>query len=397
MKFISCTIVAAVVACIPVCSALNISTTGFRDVIISRSTGNKSICVAGYLNVPISVNGTKLNYTVPATNEASTETMVEILQITNSLTHTAPIGTQLIQGNYSIYSRLCLPDTAAKITNIKTVQVLTHGITADNTYWDISPGYSYIDAATDAGYATLSYDQLGVGNSDHPDPIQVVQAASQVAVTHALVQLLRNAKVGGYHFQNIVGVGHSAGSILTQAVTAQYPRDLDAVILTGLVTNSYYLAITQASLNMVNANSQVSGQFRDLPAGYLTPQTEVGIQFAFYRWPNYDTAAFSRQVAHKSTNSIGVELTLGGLLGPASSFAGPVDVVLGANDLVSCGGNCTHPQNQAAAFLSTSYPNASPGSQTFIAAGAGHAIAAHKSAGDSFAHMIDFLQTNQIS
>ncbi|KAJ5287229.1 catalytic protein [Penicillium angulare] len=323
--------------------------------------------------------------------------MVDILQITNSLTHTVPSGTQLIRGNYSIYARLCLPDTAAKITNIKTVQVLTHGVTLDNTYWDISPGYSYIDAATEAGYATLSYDQLGVGNSDHPDPIQVVQAASQVAVTHALVQQLRNAKVGGYHFQNVVGVGHSAGSTLTQAVSIQYPNDWDAAILTGSVPNSYYLAITQASLNMVNANSQISGQFKDLPTGYLTSQTEVGIQFAFYRWPNYDTAAFSRQVAHKSTYTIGVQLTLGGLLGSASSFAGPVDVVLGANDLDACGGNCTHPQNQAALFLSTSYPNASPGSQKYIAAGAGRAIAAHKSAGDSFAHMVNFLQSNQIS
>lgn len=30
---------------------------------------------------------------------------------------------------------------------------------------------SYVNAAAGAGYATLAYNRLGVGNSDHPDPI----------------------------------------------------------------------------------------------------------------------------------------------------------------------------------------------------------------------------------
>jgi len=215
-------------------------------------------------------------------------------------------------------------------------------------------------------------------------------------VTHALAQLLRDAKIGNYQFDNVVGVGHSAGSTLTQAITTQYPSDFDAVILTGTSTNDNYVALSMASFNLINANSDSSGRFDDLAAGYLTQQTAVGIQFSFYRWPNFDTTAFKRQVANKQTNTLGVLLTLGAIVAEAPDFTGPVDVVLGENDFVFCGGNCTYPENQAALVESTFYPNAASGSQYYLAAGSGHAIAAHNSASASFQHMIDFLQSNGI-
>lgn len=387
-------LLAAALGYIPACAA--ISTAGLSDISIGRSTGGGSICASGYITIPISVNGTKLNYTPPSGTAAEVESMVEMFQVTDALSTTAPDGTQLIQGSYDIYCKLCIPSSASKAASVKTVQLLTHGATLDHTYWDISAGHSYIDAATEAGYATLSYDQLGVGNSDHPDPIQVVQATSQVAVTHALAQLLRDAKIGNYQFDNVVGVGHSAGSTLTQAITTQYPSDFDAVILTGTSTNDNYVALSMASFNLINANSDSSGRFDDLPAGYLTQQTAVGIQFSFYRWPNFDTTAFNLQVANKQTNTLGVLLTLGAVVAEAPEFTGPVDVVLGENDFVFCGGNCTYPENQAALVESTFYPNAASGSQYYLAAGSGHAIAAHKSASASFQHMIDFLQSNGI-
>jgi len=387
-------LLAAALGYIPACAA--ISTAGLSDISIGRSTGGGSICASGYITIPISVNGTKLNYTPPSGTAAEVESMVEMFQVTDALSTTAPDGTQLIRGSYDIYCKLCIPSSASKAASVKTVQLLTHGATLDNTYWDISAGHSYIDAATEAGYATLSYDQLGVGNSDHPDPIQVVQATSQVAVTHALAQLLRDAKIGNYQFDNVVGVGHSAGSTLTQAITTQYPSDFDAVILTGTSTNDNYVALSMASFNLINANSDSSGRFDDLAAGYLTQQTAVGIQFSFYRWPNFDTTAFKRQVANKQTNTLGVLLTLGAIVAEAPDFTGPVDVVLGENDFVFCGGNCTYPENQAALVESTFYPNAASGSQYYLAAGSGHAIAAHNSASASFQHMIDFLQSNGI-
>ncbi|KAJ5720783.1 uncharacterized protein N7483_008717 [Penicillium malachiteum] len=382
-------------AVLPVCVEA-ISTAGLSDASIGKSTGGNSICASGYITIPISVNGTTLNYTPPKKTAAEIESMIEMYQITNSLSSTAPNGTHLIEGEFKIYTKLCIPSSSAKAASIKTVQLLTHGATLDHTYWDISTGHSYIDAATEAGYATLSYDQLGVGNSDHPDPIQTVQATSQVAVTHALAQLLHDSKIGNYKFENVVGVGHSAGSTLVQAITTEYPSDFDAVILTGTSTNEDYVALSMVAFNLINANTDTSGRFDDLQAGYLTQQTAAGIQFAFYRWPNFDTTAFQSQVANKQTNTVGVLLTLGGVLAEAPDFTGPLDVVLGENDFVFCGGNCTYPENQAALVESTFYPNAASGSQYYLAAGSGHAIAAHDSAGDSFDQMISFLQSNDI-
>ncbi|KAF7531224.1 hypothetical protein G7054_g9079 [Neopestalotiopsis clavispora] len=378
-----------VVAC---AAASAFTTNGFSNVSVGKSAGGGSTCITGYVNVAINTTGTKILYTPPQDQLAVTETFVELFQVDSTFAANATAGgPSVISGNYSIFCKLCLP---SQTTQVKTVQLLTHGATLDNTYWDIAPNYSYVDVATAAGYATLSYDQLGVGNSAHPDPVQVVQATAQVAVLHQLVGLLRSKGLGGQVFDKVVGVGHSAGSTLTQAITAQYPADFDAVILSGTSTSAATVALTVAAFNFINANTDPSPKLRTLPAGFLTQQSAVGIQFAFYRYPNFDLNAFNQQVANKQTNTIGLLLTLGGVVAPAPLFTGPVDVVNGQNDLVFCGGDCLYPTDQNLLVLSTFYPAASAKSQTYIAAGSGHAIAAHKSGPASFQQMIKFLQAN---
>ncbi|KAI1352216.1 Alpha/Beta hydrolase protein [Xylaria sp. FL0043] len=373
------------------------NTHGFSNPVIRPSAGGGSTCITGYVTLSINTSGTRLLYEAPQDQTAMTESLVELFQVNSTFgADAAAGGPSVISGEYRIFVKLCLPSDPTKLDKIKTVQLLTHGATLDHTYWDISPGYSYIDVASAAGYATLSYDQLGVGKSDHPDPIQVVQATSQVAVLHELVGLLRNAKLGGYRFDKVVGVGHSAGSTLTQSITTKYLRDFDAVILTGTSANPAFVPLSLAAFNFINANTDPAPQFKGLPAGYLTQQSAVGIQFAFYRYPNFDENAFRQQVANKQTNNLGVLLTMGGIVGPSPEFTGPVDIVTGEHDLVFCGGNCLYPTDQNAATLSTFYPVASRGSQTYIAAGSGHCIAAHKTGPDSFEHMIQFLQANNL-
>lgn len=368
---------------------------GFSNGVIGKSAGGESTCISGNIMISVNVTGTNILYTPPEDQLGLTESFVEMNQVDSTFASDAASGgPSVISGSYAIFCKLCLPDDPAEAAKVKTVQLLTHGATLDHTYWDIAPGYSYVDAAAAAGYATLSYDQLGVGNSDHPDPIQAVQAASQVAVAHALAGLLRGGKLGGFDFGRVVGVGHSAGSTLTQAVTARHPADFDAVILSGTSTSAASVALSMAAFNFVNANTEPSPKLRRLPAGYLTQQSAAGIQFAFYRYPNFDEDVFERQVANKQTNTLGVLLTLGGIIAPSAQFTGPVDVVNGENDLVFCGGNCLYPTDQNKAVLEIFYPSAAAGSQTYIAAGAGHSIAAHRSGPDSFKQMIGFLQAN---
>ncbi|KAI2625761.1 alpha/beta-hydrolase [Hypoxylon sp. NC1633] len=366
---------------------------GISNPVSGPSTGGGSTCISGDITLSINTPGIKLRYEAPQDQMAVTESFVELLQVDSTFaTDVTAVGPSVISGDYDA----CLPSDPEILAQVKTVQLLTHGATLDHTYWDIAPGYSYVDVASAAGYATLSYDQLGVGKSDHPDPIQVVQATAQVAVTHALVGLLRNTELGGYRFDKVVGVGHSAGSTLTQGITTQYPQDFDAVILSGTSASAASVPLTMAAFNLINANTDPAPQFQHLPAGFLTQQSAVGIQFAFYRHPNFDEGAFRQQVAHKQTNTLGLLLTLGGIVAPSTKFTGPVDIVNGENDLVFCGGNCLYPTDQNSAALSIFYPAASEGSQTYIAAGAGHSIAAHKSGPDSFKHMIQFLRDNDL-
>ncbi|KAI1118444.1 Alpha/Beta hydrolase protein [Nemania sp. NC0429] len=373
------------------------NTHGFSHPVIGLSAGGESICLSGGVTVSINTPGIKLLYEPPQDDSAVTESVIELLQASSGFAAGAIAGgPSVIAGDYNIFVKLCLPNDPKKSAEVKTVQLLTHGATLDHTYWDIAPGFSYVDEASAAGYATLSYDQLGVGKSDHPDPIQVVQATAQVAVTHELVGRLRNGKLGGHSFEKVAGVGHSAGSTLTQGITTQYPKDFDAVILTGTTANAASVPLSMAAFNLINANTDPAPQFKDLPAGFLTQQSSAGIQFAFYRYPNFDENAFRQQVANKQTNTLGVLLTLGGIVAPSTEFTGPVDLINGQHDLVFCGGDCLVPTDLNKEALSLFYPAASKGSQTYIAEGAGHCIAPHKSGPDSFKHMIQFLQANDL-
>lgn len=103
---------------------------------------------------------------------------------------------------------------------------------------------------------------------------------------------------------------------------------------------------------------------------------------------------FLTTVLDKQTTSVGELLTIGTIVAPSPAFTGPVDVVLGENDLIFCGGNCTSPTDQSAAVQPAFYPNAAAGSQHFLAPGAGHNINAHFSAKASWDHQTNFLKMN---
>ena len=140
---------------------------------------------------------------------------------------------------------------------------------------------------TSAGYATLAYDRLGIGFSEHPDPINVVQYPIHVEVLHQLVQMLR----GGLYtdvpsFSKYIAVGHSAGSTASSDLTSKYPKDFDAVSLTGISAVQTYIGLTDAAL-LLSIGAIEEGTKKVLPNGYLTPAIAEGIQFSFYSYPNY--------------------------------------------------------------------------------------------------------------
>ena len=266
------------------------NTAGFSNARTGQSSGSNAKCITGNVDVDVGAQNSRSTLKAPDNNMALTQLIVEFTQVNSSVATTASAGPSNVNGTYSIYSEFCFPvDTAAQ-SKVQTLQILTHGGTLDNNYWDIASTNSYIEAAISAGYATFAYDRLGSGLSEHPDPVEVVQIPIQIELLHLIVQRFRDAKIGGRSFENVVGVGHSLGAALTQAVAAKYPRDFDALILQGISTSLQYAQTGVVSTGMQIANTDPSGRFSDLPSGYFSiAPVPQALQFAFYRYPNYRT------------------------------------------------------------------------------------------------------------
>ncbi|MCJ1353418.1 MAG: hypothetical protein MMC33_003404 [Icmadophila ericetorum] len=369
------------------------ASTGFSSYSVGLSAGGEAACISG--NVPVTINATTVNLLLaePTNQTVVTEIIQELFQNNSTIGQTTFGGYKTTQGTYHIDSTLCFPNNGSKA---KTVQVLVHGIGLDKSYWDIAPGYSYVDAAAAAGYATLAYNRLGVGNSDHPDPIQVVQAAVDVEVQHGIVQLLRLGLLGTGGHDYVIGVGHSYGSIIQLAQNGKYPADVDAAVLTGFTDVVTNLQFTVIANNPAIANVNNASKWGGLPNGYLVHDTSISIQLPFFRFPFFANAIFDNQVAAKQTYSLGQQFTLPLIFAPATNFTGPVDVVVGLQDFPFCKGDCLSPSDQAVTTIPSLYPAASKGSQSFIVPDSGHFINAHYNAPLEFEQINKFLTSNSL-
>jgi pimeloyl-ACP methyl ester carboxylesterase len=268
-------------------------------------------------------------------------------------------------------------------------------LTPQSSSWDFySSTYSYQDAAAAAGYTTFSYDRLGVGHSSHPDPIQEVQAPLQVSIAHALIQLLRAGSIAGTAFCNVIGVGHSLGSEILNSITAQYPSDIDAAVLTGFTLDPAGQADFFSGINVLIAREANPTNFSGLDNGYLISGNIVGNQFGFFRAPNFDPCVLEAGEVAKQTFTIGELFTNTQFIAPAPDFKGPIDVVDGENDLPFCQSNCLVPVNKAKAVKGVLYPNAAKGSRVYIGKGSGHSLNLHFVAPDVYAHIFKFIEEN---
>ena len=375
------------------------------------SNGNAAKCVTANVPVSISTTGINLLLSEPANQSVATGLIQQLNQLDSTIAASVNGGQSTIRGTFQIDTTLCYPANSIHNNKVDTVQILTHGIGLDKSYWDIAPGYSYVNAAANAGYATLAYNRLGVGNSDHPDPINVVQSYTDVEILHGLTQLLRTGALGSGPFKNIIGVGHSYGSIVELAQTAKYPTDVDAVVLTSLVNQLVYLPETVIANNPAIANINDPSKFGSLSNGYLVHDTPISVQLPFFRLPYFDPnsksfgphypkhdlltqSVFANQYAAKQTYSFGQQFTLPGIYSPAGAFKGPVDVVIGQYDFPFCLAACDKPTDQAAATIPALYPAAASGSQHFIVPDSGHYINAHYAATSEFTQITAFLQVN---
>ena len=121
----------------------------------------------------------------------------------------------------------------------KTIQVLVHGATYDHNVWDFPyrpDRYSYVRAATDAGYATLNMDRLGHGLSSRVPGDQLDLTVGAYAL-HQVVQKLRSGtlhthQLGHVEPEKILLAGESLGGNLVWTEAATY-GDVDGLVVAG--------------------------------------------------------------------------------------------------------------------------------------------------------------------
>lgn len=235
-----------------------------------------------------------------------------------------------------------------------TVQLLVHGATYNHLYWNFPYGdgyYSYVDAATAAGYATFAVDRIGDGNSSHPPSAELDLNTGAVAL-HDAATALRSGGVGGHAFAHVIMVGHSIGSAEVWAEAARY-HDANAVIVTGaLHAFSPNIGALQGDLYPAADDPKFAGS--GLDSGYLT--TLPGTRGSLYYNPvTANPSVVAADEATKDTVTVAELIAAASMLStppmrqPSYHITVPVLVVVGEDDGLFCVGatayNCADPKS----------------------------------------------------
>lgn len=254
----------------------------------------------------------------------------------------------------------------------EAVQLLVPGGTYDRRYWDL-PGYSYVRAATDAGFATFAVDRVGSGASSHP-PSAVMSNHAEAVALHDVVTALR-----ARGFRTVIWVGHSLGSIIGALELSRY-HDVDAFLATGMLhaINTDYFAETAGNVAVANRDPAFAGL--GLDDGYTTTAPGTRGQF-------YDPATVTPRVlaAEERIRSFQPALDfaeVAGLLTPASPELSatreidvPVLVLTGRHDRTYCGPGFVD-CSSTASVLAHEAPYYAPGARLRVVtiAGTGHSV-----------------------
>jgi hypothetical protein len=277
-----------------------------------------------------------------------------------------------------ISGELCSTNTERRVG--RTVQLLIAGATYTHDYWDFGTvdgvSYSYARAVAAHGQATFTIDPLGQGHSTRLSS-GLITAQTDAFVDHQVVHALRDGKVDGIRFAQVIAVGHSLNSLIVWDEAIAY-HDVDGVIVTGAAHSLATAFATSGDLYPAVQDPKFAAS--GLDPGYLTTRPGTR-QFLFYHLPDADRAVIASDEARKDVVS-GAELNTA--LPVLSSTATqaihvPVLDILGSNDLTTCGPNTqggTFDCSSAAAVVAQEAPYYSPQAQlqACVIPGSGHDI-----------------------
>ncbi|PTB46118.1 hypothetical protein M441DRAFT_63418 [Trichoderma asperellum CBS 433.97] len=355
------------------------------------------------LNIPISISARNAVFNLP--NPVSE---IDVTNFALSLTRPGTdfpdsilTGYKTVSGKYSIAATYCQPDHGPG----KALQILTHGVGFDRSYWDLSFNnfnYSYVAHAVDEqGYSTFTWDRLGIASSSKGDPVNEIQKSLEVAALQELSILLRQGSVRGISakFDKFIHVGHSFGSAITYNFINANPDFSDAAILTGF-SQSQNLDFATAFLlggnfRPVKENPLLAAKY---PIGYFAPQSSIGVNIQFFAPGDFDPKMLANAFNIGQAATPGELLTIASGAGDTNSFKGHLLIITGERDLPFCGGNCTDTTSIQGAFPDLLAPSKAffPSAATFntsIVPGAGHGLNLGYSHKTTYASMFDFLSS----
>ncbi|KAG6021740.1 hypothetical protein E4U41_002418 [Claviceps citrina] len=245
-----------------------------------------------------------------------------------------------VSGEYTLAATYCEADAPCARD---AIQILTHGIGFDRSYWDYpyqKYNYSYVRQALRDGYSTLSWDRLGVGESSHGDAVNEIQIFLEIEALRAVTEMARAGQLPtvSRKYSKLIHMGHSFGAAMTYGLTAMYPNISDGIVLTGFSQVPQYMAYFALGANFVPVMDirSLAGKYR---TGYVAPQSRVGVHINFFAPDNFDPGLLESAYRSRQPAAVGELLTVGSV--PSSSdFAGPVMIITGDRDIPFCGGNC---------------------------------------------------------
>ncbi|KAJ7216062.1 hypothetical protein GGX14DRAFT_496387, partial [Mycena pura] len=250
-----------------------------------------------------------------------------------------------LNAKYDVFGVFCQPNTVPP-KNADVIQLLFHGFTYTQQYWSPQTeefrNYSYTAFACDRGMSTLAIDWVGVGLSSRPANASDVQYATSSAVGSQLAQRLKTTSIlpGVRPFKKVIGMGHSAGSVLLNfgAISegAQFP--FDGLILTSALIVQPTTISGLVSLFDTSARDDTPLRWGTLDPNYITTSNRS----IFY--PANPTSFSPRMLIFdtftKDVGSLASLLQLGSN-SLTAQYTGPVVKVVGSEDQTFCAdGRC---------------------------------------------------------
>jgi pimeloyl-ACP methyl ester carboxylesterase len=291
----------------------------------------------------------------------------------------------------TVYGRLCVP-----VGGARTVQVLVPGASYNHTYWDFpyTPDIrSFRLAMNNAGYATLTVDRLGTGNSSRP-PSVLLTSVTQADVMHEVIQLLRSG-TRVPRFDRVILGGHSVGSAIAVIEAGTY-HDVDGVLVSGLTHGVNGLGAVPILSSLVPAMLDPKFIGKSLDLGYLT--TAAGTRFSSFDSPGpFDSTVAGVEESTKDAFATGevVDTVLIGVLTTYSRrITVPVLLAMGGGDPAFCGLLAANCSTAATLFASESpYYSQAARLRTYVLPGYGHALNYAPNAPDLHAAVVQWANT----